>query len=139
MEAYTRTRNESVQVGETNDCSVVAFSIAFEISYKTSHAMHAKYGRKPRCGTSYKTHVLCVNEMELQGYTTEEIIPRKVYERYGKVIQGKYSLKSIGAAYPEGRYLVKVRGHILAMVDGVIEDWSEGRKLQVKTIIKVEL
>ena len=38
----------------------------------------------------------------------------------------------------KGKYLLFVSGHVLAMVDGEVLDWTQGRRHQVKGYLKID-
>ena len=37
----------------------------------------------------------------------------------------------------KGRYLITVRGHVLAAVDGKVHDWSSGRLHRINKVYKI--
>jgi hypothetical protein len=44
---------------------------------------------------------------------------------------------TIGKALPKGKYVLLFRGHAAALVDGVIEDWTAGRRKRILGYFKV--
>jgi hypothetical protein len=38
---------------------------------------------------------------------------------------------------PKKRYMCQVRGHVLAVVNGKVEDWSEGRRFGIKQVWEI--
>lgn len=127
MRKYLEARNESIRMREHNDCAVIAVSIAARVPYKRAHAALRDAGRRDRAGTYWYQSEKALRAL---GCTLEVIEPRK---RDG----GQYTMKTIGGAYKRGYYMIRVRGHVAAMVNGEVLDWSEGRRHRVNQIVRV--
>lgn len=112
---------------ETNDCTVKAFAVVFDTTYEKAHA-HLKHN----CGRQNRKGII----------SREVIVPSLKKTKY-KV--GPYSkanritLKNFIEKHNEGRFYVCVRGHALAVVDGVIYDYKEGLRRQVTWAMRVHL
>jgi hypothetical protein len=128
-EAYTQVKAEAEAMGETNDCVVRAISIAAQLPYNEAHTICARAGRKPRHGMHTRRAIEVLNQLD--NYHTDMIVPRKPGG-------GRYTVKTIGRAFPRGRYVCVVSGHALAIVDGEVCDWTNGRQHRVKFMFKVE-
>ena len=107
---------------ETNDCTVRAASIALDISYAKAHAMLAKAGRPDKDGPR-----ACVfsNFMKTLGYVKHEYPARycTVKKWYGPIHRRKYiTFKRWLPEHSTGRYIVDMRGHVFAVIDGVVHD-----------------
>jgi hypothetical protein len=48
-----------------------------------------------------------------------------------------FTLKTVAKRYPRGTFYVHVRGHILALVDGEILDWTAGSSRKVLAVNEV--
>jgi len=127
VDRYQRVKQQR-RMGECNDCSVIAVSIAGRVPYNVAHKALKHEGRKDGCGAyMYQT----LNALSSMGC--------KFYEMsHGKQPNGsRWTATSIGRKFPRGYYLVSMRGHIAAMVNGKVEDWTEGRRNIVLSVFKV--
>lgn len=96
---------------ESNDCSVRAFAVAACVDYYVAHDIFAKAGRRPRHKTA--------------GWITESVMVRyfpNVHQVYA--YDRRMTIKRFVELYPKGHYLVHVRGHALAVCDGVTHNWT---------------
>lgn len=114
---------------ETNDCVVRAFMMALDLPYDKAHKFVAdKFNRVNRRGTYTSQYLKNVigrvkngYRMSLMGYH-----PRYAFGDRKKLVNPKYSketgytVKSFMEQYPKGRYFIIVKGHALALVDGVL-------------------
>jgi hypothetical protein len=110
---------------ERNDCTVLAVSIAAEMDYATAHALLKSNGRKDRHRFNF------LGFMEPKGSVRPEL--------------GRYSVKRMTtdartinqfiAANPNGRFIVCKRGHVFAVVNGVLYDQiMTGPKARIKQV-----
>ena len=108
---------------ETNCCTVIAVATVLNQSFGKARYKMQKAGRVARKGTIADVY--------------HQVIKRSGYElTWVDGFQGHH-VKSMGQKLGKGTYLVQVRGHVLAVVDGVINDWSKDRSLRVRTVYKV--
>ncbi len=111
--------------GERNDCTVMALTAATGRSYDECHAALAKAGRKSRRGCNFptigkraaKSLGFLMEELDYLDYSAKTMITA---ERDRKLSTGKYVLR--------------VRSHVAAMIDGKIVDWSQGRRHRIRNI-----
>lgn len=47
------------------------------------------------------------------------------------------TMTTVGRRLPRGKFLVFIRGHVAAVVDREVKDWTEGRKHRVKMVYRV--
>ena len=108
---------------------MVALSILTGRKYPKVHALLKELGRVDGGGTYIEQWLGAVPFL---GKTLRTRVhnPRKDNG-------GRYTLKSIGKGYPKGKYLVRVRGHVLAMINGEIHDWTNNRQFRVIGIFRV--
>lgn len=113
----------SFEVAERNDCSVRAWALARGITYAESHEAFRLAGRRTRGRTS--------QEVSARVMGTREIPARPL------------SYVSFLAEHPVGRYVVHLKGHAIAVVDGVQLD-MEGKIIRMRsnvyhfwTVVKV--
>ncbi len=88
---------------EKRDCSVVAYSIVAEMPYTEAHKTLQQLGRKARCGCYFSQ---LANRLNL-------------YQR------ADLACKQISTALrdmQQGRFVVRVSGHVMAVVDGCVID-----------------
>jgi len=121
--------NSELAKKETNDCVVRAFMMALDLPYDKAHKFVAdKFNRVNRRGTYTSQYLKNVigrvkngYRMSLMGYH-----PRYAFGDRKKLVNPKYSketgytVKSFMEQYPKGRYFIIVKGHALALVDGVL-------------------
>ena len=92
---------------ECRDCTVRAYAIAKQIPYADAHAKLKALGRKQRRGWDWAGQFANSDEFEL--------LPEFSARRVEKVLP----------ELPPGRFVVHVRGHVFAVVDGVAcDDYS---------------
>ena len=108
---------------DTNFCTVIAVATVLNQSFGKARYKMQKAGRVHKKGTYANLY--------------HAVIKRSGYDlNYISGFEGHH-VKTMGQKLGQGTYLIQVRGHVLAMVDGKINDWSEGRSLRVKTVFKV--
>jgi hypothetical protein len=142
---YTNPRTWKFD-GETNDCTVRALAIAADLPYPVAHAVLAKHGRAPRRG--------CVPDVSFPAYAELgfrpvqlKFVQTQVYRRshsrqdrtgYTHYIQPtvawmqrtELTLCQFLKQNPVGRFIVHVRRHAIAVVDGVVMDSLKFRPRQ---------
>ncbi len=120
---------QSDALGENRDCAVIAVSIAARVDYKTAHEALALYGRRPRMGTRFDSMTLPA--LEYLGLEVRKVADVK--QPNGSA----YTPKTISNKLKKGHYLCRVRGHVFAVVNGVVCDWSEQTKKRVNQIYRI--
>lgn len=125
MLKFKEMKVSSSKFREKNDCVVIALAIASGKPYDEVHAILKRHGRKDRRGAFYGTIFNAV----------KEVSPKAIHNCIRKPCGGQYTPRTIGKALPKGNYVVLFNRHAAAMVDGVIEDWSKGRRMRVERVI----
>lgn len=148
-----------------NDCTVIASSIVGDINYSVARRLMHRFGRRNGCGMCTFDMLYALHRAGLKleavgswfpvtridSYWTVALYRAGLTAKYRKrktefrspclykdiKTRARYSAKTIGRVYPKGKYLVFFYGHVAAMVDGIIEDYTEGRRHIVKSIYKV--
>lgn len=128
-QTFASTKTDSLALNEKNDCAVKAIAITHNVEYTVVHKLLHAEGRVNRTGT-YNHQQKAVSKK--LGATFIETIPRKAGGRY-------ISVATIGKYFPIGRHMVFVRGHVLALVNGKVEDWTQGRKHRVLNVWTITL
>lgn len=137
---YEDLRRSANELGEKDDCGVKAVAVACDISYEKAHAMLKEEGRKDRNGTAFRfTERVCAK----LGKKLVRIHSCDFIDKY----PGAHSkLKNVTTHHPrrfnsvwkDGKtYLFLTSGHILAVKDGVVIDWSVNNSLRVVYIYEV--
>lgn len=109
---------------ERNDCAVVAVTQVSGLIYEQVHYKFYQLGRKSKG-------------------TTPNHITKKVLKSLGlslrpiKVGSGTVNGLELELSLSGGTYLIWTRGHVLAFVDGKIQDWTQGRKHRPKRVCEV--
>lgn len=120
---YERLAKASKKHGEKNDCTVKAVAVLANLPYNYAHAALAKVGRKRGKGPTWGNFFKVLRNLNLW------------YERVE--IEGK-TVRTLEKNLPKkGRYLITVRGHVLAAVDGKVHDWSSGRLHRINKVYKI--
>ena len=138
---------------ERNDCVVRAFMFALGVSYESAHKWVKKYlKREDRKGTYTTQYVKNIigktknhNRISLYGVAPKYRIGR--LEKSKKLTNknykksANYTVKAFMENHPQGKYVIIVRGHALALVDGVLygnpEEQYKGFKRYIRFVIKV--
>lgn len=114
----------SQQKGERNDCAVKALAIATGTEYNTVHALLAAKGRRKGGRTR---HTWIYETLEELGFEKLDIT---------RHLQGR-TVRTVQRELVEGTFLALVSGHILAIKDGKVEDWTEGRQHRIRNVYAV--
>lgn len=125
---YEQRVAASGKMGETNDCSVKAVSIACRVPYNVAHDVLRKMGRKHGRGVRMVQIGAAMLELDCTFGT----------EKHPRQSNGsRWTAASIGRGYPRGYFIVEFRGHVAAMINGVVQDWTDGRRHQVTGVYRV--
>ena len=114
--------------GETNDCTVRALTASTGLDYDVCHAQLAKQGRKNRKGCHWT--IEGPKAAAALGFTMRQL-PRSEYRAKTMITAER------DPALRSGRFAVLVRGHVAALVDGKVVDWSAGRRHRIAAIYEV--
>lgn len=125
---YAARVKASLKRGERNDCSVKAVSIAARVPYNVAHDALAFFGRQNGRGVYMATALEAVKKLGCTFETDKQ--PRQSNG-------SRWTAKTIGLGYPRGYFIVEFRGHVAAMINGVVQDWTDGRRHQVICVYRV--
>src|SRR5262245_49498871 len=138
---YTEHRSSSRDMNERNDCAVVAVAIVCGVDYKVAHAALAAEGRKPRRGTY---NAMTQSAIKKLGKTLRPIRTRDIIETYPmphrrncQYVTTHHPRRFPKSWDPKKVYLISVRGHILAVKNGEVQDWSRNKSMRVLSIYEV--
>jgi hypothetical protein len=123
--------SDRAALGETNDCAVRALAAVSGLTYRDAHELVAAWGRQPRKGTHQ-----CVALFLTLGATVVQAEPHRYYEATGSfntptsISKGPRTIRTLARHYKTGRYLVFIRGHVFALIDGqIVGDWATTERL----------
>src|SRR5947207_9776266 len=107
---------------------VVSFAEVWQSSYPSAHEHRRRaFKRKSRKGVPYN----------LGREKAIENCPKTIMRAGPYTEENRISLERFCKAHPVGRYWVFVRGHALAVIDGVIHDHSHKPRRMVQTAYRV--
>jgi len=117
----------SSRLGENNDCTVKAVAIACQVPYEEAHEYLRSIGRKWGRG----------HRWQINGHGYAERLDKLGIEGEEIEVKSK-TVKTLARELTKGNYMVKVKGHVLAIVDGKVEDWTAGRQHRVLKVMKIK-
>ena len=130
MQTYAKAKPQAAKFQEANDCGVKAISIVCRVSYKTAHAALKVAGRVDGDGTSHVEMMIAIRTLGFEVTKTTEQPRQKNGSRY--------TMTTVGKGFPHGSSLVFVNRHVAAIKRGVVQDWTDGRRHQVKRVMRVQ-
>jgi len=138
---YLKLSIDSAKHNEANDCTVRALSLTCDISYDKAHEIFKNLGRKNRHGV---LRYITFQAIKRAGKNFEEIkIEEFILSKYPK---SQHFRKTVTPKHPflfkkvwqDGNsYMMFVKGHVLAIVNGEVLDWSENRAFRANCLIKI--
>jgi len=136
---YVKMRKRGDDVGDTNDCSIIATALAADISYDDSRELYKAVGRKDGKGVSYlqidraMDRLSSGHRVKSKKYEIEDMLP--LYESiHAKTLTFNNITRVLRR---DTKYIVIGVAHMVAFKDGRIADWSEGTKQHVKDIYEI--
>jgi len=130
MKRYLKAKNtrHRKQLNEKNDCAVIAISIVCRTTYKAAHELCARSGRKNRDGTHVQYTFPFMRQMDFKVEQVKDLVQKN---------GSKFTPKTIGNKLKRGYYLCFCNGHVFAVVNGDVEDWTNNRKHHITSAYKV--
>lgn len=126
---YDQWKDLRKQIKETNDCTVVTMAQVLGIHYIEARKILAeKFGRKKGKGLPYEKCAKFDETMKAEGYT----VVKGPYSEGNRISLNQFCIK-----HPKGAYYVRVRGHAIAVVDGVVYDHTHKPKRMVIQAFRV--
>lgn len=117
MQPYKQLDKQANKKRDDNYCTVIATSTVCEMSYNRAYKKLQRVGRKHRRGTWMLYEVI-----RRQGYDMQEVANTK-----------NMTVSKFAELYPRGTYLLHVRAHVVAVVNGVINDHTSEEVLKRKS------
>ena len=117
---YSKAKLGSQSMLEQDDCAVIAASIAMNRSYHWAHAEFEKLGRVRGRPTmlDISTKVM-LGTKDFAGLVKKGVIKLTV-EEFGRKVTPRTLAKKLG----KGRWIAVTRKHMLAIVDGEVQDYT---------------
>jgi len=114
----------SKRLNESKDCAVIAVAIATGVNYMSVHCLMTSKGRKPRKST---LNTITYATLKHFGFRGEKVSYRSKTVR---TLEREFKNRP-------GTYLVWVRGHVFALKEGHILDWTKGRQHRIKRVERI--
>ena len=92
------------------DCSVRAYAVAACIDYNTAYEIFKRHGRRDGHSTRLET--------------TRAVIENTFPDANLKEHNPRPTLNQFLILNPKGHFMIHVRGHALAVTDGIAHDWE---------------
>ena len=121
---YQKARTHAFCFNETNDCSVKAVSISCDVPYIVAHTALKKNGRKNRRGA-------------LESMIRKSFIDLGFKASPIRTTAATVKTLENDPAVQKGYFVAMVNRHILAIVNGKIEDHSEGSRRRIEQVYRV--
>lgn len=122
---WDRMCEHSKLLKEANDCTVKAITAVTGVHYVDVHALLAKHGRPHRRGAQKHTQYRTLKDLGFV-YRNVKLKDCKTVRTLGRRFRGV-----------KGTFLAWTRGHVLAIVDGEVLDWTNGRLHRIINIVEV--
>jgi hypothetical protein len=109
---FTQTDGGRGEAGfvEKNDCCVRAIAVSTGLSYSESHELLKHYGRRDRRKFKFVNWICSMRDINGR-------VPVPVTVSIGAKTTGQFLKMKVS-----GRFIVRTRGHVFAVIDGVIHD-----------------
>ena len=130
---YNKAKRSRLAKGDSNNCSVVATSIACRVPYNKAHAMCKYQGRKNGHGLITPAILDVVRGLHCQHDPVLNRNGKPLLQKNGS----KYTPKTIGKRLKSGYFLCFSASHVFAVVNGQVEDWTSGRNHHIKVAYRV--
>jgi len=130
---YTKARKRGLAKGDRNFCGPIALSIACRVPYNKAYSAAKKAGRKDRHGMWLGELLAAAKDLGCDS--------TKVFNKGNRPLRqpngSKYTPKTIGKRLKHGYYICMTADHFFAVVNGVVEDWSDSNNLHIKYAFRI--
>ena len=144
---YKTIENSTAYKLDKNCCTVVASSIAFNVPFEEMQTYFFKHGRKRNKG--YWMRSIIKEIAKDYGYKVTTFLKEKKYNIKGsyfintetneKMLKNtSITVNNCSSYLGKGIYILGVSRHVLALKNGIVEDWTKGRKHRINKIYKIE-
>jgi len=119
---------------DTKCCTVIATSIAFDTPFDEMQKFFFNHmGRKRNKGIPFSKHLDKIQKVANNfGYNVTKL-NIKDYKKTGIMTPNNCT-----QYLDKGTYLLGIRRHIIAVKNGIVEDWTKGKRHHITELYKVE-
>lgn len=124
--------------GDDNMCTLIANSMAFDLDYGWVYDFMSKEGREHGRGLqAWRSKEIIEKIAKKLGYDTKWYDGYDLHEMRSND-GGKYmTTANFNNYFSNGNYILKIKGHAVACVDGKIADYTKGRKFRIRDVCKI--
>ena len=140
MQTYDTIKTTDTYHNDHNQCTVIASSLAFDVDYKEMTDYYSKQGRRKGKGVQHHKSVAIVKGLaKIKGYDYKRLDTTAIARiTKGKTMTVNNSEKYLRKDKTYVLFTATARsGHALAMVNGIVEDHTRGRKHKIHTVIEL--
>ena len=124
---YKSCAKVGAAMNDNGFCSVIALATACQIPHKKAYAVMREQGRKHKRGAYTSQSEAAVKALGFDWSNVTEDYPEVK------------TPVSAAANLPKNKtFMIVVSGHIFTVRNGIVEDWTEGRKHRVKRIYEIK-
>jgi hypothetical protein len=139
---YNALVGKTFEHGETNDCAIKAICLVTGADYRTVREMLAERGRRARKGTYTADSLAVIRDLGFEPWQLSYLEMREIVSRYPGCHKNLRHItthhpRRFAQVWPKGRFLIQVRGHICAVIEGQLHDWSANKALRVISMWRV--
>lgn len=125
LSGYITTAVDPSLPYDRNNCVPKALTALTGESYKGVDDYLKARGRKKGKGTPRRASVAFLQE---RGFT--QLASTSLAKRYPGGAVRKMKVASFAKAFPKGKFIVYVRGHVVAVIDGqILDDWNSSSRV----------
>jgi len=127
--------NEAKILKHGGPCGPIALAILTDRTYLDAVKLCERYHHNPTKGTGMDSFqmLMLLNNI---GYHVEDVTD-EARQLGAKTIQSVGWLLGENTHFSKGKLLIQTRDHFAAVRDGIIHDWSSGRKMHVTRLYRV--
>jgi hypothetical protein len=129
---YESSRIQALADGDRNFCVPMALSLVTGLTFNEVNDRLFKAGaRRKGCGVVRWKYEEMLKDGSFGNFTITDVT-EIVRDSGGKTV------KTVARVLGKGRYLVCVSGHVLAVIDGEVCDWTENRQHRVTSVLQID-
>lgn len=139
--AFSKVKAKSEKGKEdSNDCAVIALSLATETDYDKVHKLCETHGRLKKQGTKMTITRKVLKDL---GFKARLLHTETFIDKYPKPHSNlknvtTHHLDRFPEAFDSNKvYLFRTKNHILCVKGGKVQDWTRGRSKHVREIYEI--
>lgn len=138
-DTYKQLEGLSSSVGENNDCAVKALALVTGVDYLTAHSKLSDLGRKKGAPTKNAHLRQAVKDL---GFTLKPVHRHQIISQYPGNHKNKKNITThhparFPAPWRGKTFMAFTKGHVLAIVDGKVHDWTSLKSLYIISLYEV--